>query len=196
MKKGKCFSLVNRGQRLKSDKYQTPYSMTHQLLNHEGFYGSILEPACGKRAIVDILHDRGFTPAFYDIADNPKQDFLKERVKFYNIITNPPFSLAKEFIQKAKELYRDKIAFLLPLSYLHGQERYKLNIFDELGRIYVFTRYPMLTEKIRKDGKYNTGMVAYAWYIWQKGYNLDPVIRWIDNNQYVLRKSKLKKKSK
>lgn len=37
MKKGKCFSAVNRGQRKKSDFYQTPYSMTKQLFDHVEF---------------------------------------------------------------------------------------------------------------------------------------------------------------
>jgi len=35
--KGKCISACNRGQRNKSDFYQTPYSMTEQLLENEIF---------------------------------------------------------------------------------------------------------------------------------------------------------------
>ena len=31
--KGKCFSACNRGQRKESDFYETPYSITQQLLS-------------------------------------------------------------------------------------------------------------------------------------------------------------------
>ena len=57
-----------------------------------------------------------------------------------------------------------------------------------LKKVYVFTRYPMLGEKLREDGKYNTGMMVYAWYIFENHYSGDPIIDWIDNNGDVLNK--------
>lgn len=54
--------------------------------------------------------------------------------------------------------------------------------------IYVFTRYPMLGEPLRQDGKYNTGMMVYAWYIFENHYSHAPIIQWIDNNSDVLSK--------
>jgi len=185
--KGKCFSAVNRGQRKKSDFYQTPYSITGQLLEVEKFENSILEPCCGKGAIVDIL-SKHYPPDYIDCFDiSNGYDFLKfDKGLYHNIITNPPFSLSFEFIQKSKEIYTDKIAMLLPVSYLHGQKRFNNKIFSELKCIYVFTRYPLLTSEIRSDGKYQTGMIAYAWYIWQKNHKEKPFIDWIDNNKYVI----------
>ena len=41
--KGKNFSL-NSTKRNKNDYYQTPYSMTRQLLEVENFEGKVLEP--------------------------------------------------------------------------------------------------------------------------------------------------------
>jgi hypothetical protein len=46
----------------------------------------------------------------------------------------------------------------------------------------------MLGEKLREDGKYNTGMMVYAWYIFEKEYDGNPIIDWIDNNNDVLSK--------
>ena len=190
--KGKCFSAVNRGQRKKSDFYETPYSMTEQLLEVENFEGLILEPACGDGAISTILIEKYSNDYVTSIDINQGFDFLNNgdivTGSFHNIITNPPFSLAHEFIQKAKSIYTDKIAFLLPLSYLHGQKRFEDKIFSELKCIHIFTRYPMLGEPLREDGKYHTGMVAYAWYIWKKEWEREPVIRWINNQKYVLSK--------
>ena len=184
MKKGKCFSAVNRGQRKKSDFYQTPYSMTKQLMERVNFQNDVFEPAYGEGAIVNIV--KPYNYCSYDTTEN--YNFLNETLKPANIITNPPFSLAYEFIEKAKELVHFKTAMLLPLQYLHGQKRYDGKIFKELKEIFVFTRYPLLTDKIRKDGKYNTGMIAYAWYIWEKGHTEKPVINWVDNQKYVLKK--------
>ena len=46
----------------------------------------------------------------------------------------------------------------------------------------------MLSNEIREDGKYNTGMMVYAWYIWDKEHKGSATIDWIDNNNDVLKK--------
>lgn len=188
---GKNFSCNNVGQRRKGDFYQTPFSLTEQFLNKEVFdiNKSILEPCCGKNAIVKVLKKFAFQKiTSYDISKGI--DFLEEKRKFNYIITNPPYSLAFEFIIKAREIVKDKFAFLLPLAYLHGKKRFDLIYSDpyfKLKKVYVFTRYPLLSEKIRKDGKYNTGMMVYAWFVFDKMYIGKPMIDWIDNNDFVVK---------
>ncbi len=119
---GKNFSCNNaNGNRNKSDFYQTPYSLTKELLKRERFKGTILEPACGEGAIVKVLEEFYNNIFYYDIKQG--NDFLFETREFDNIITNPPYSLFLEFILKAKKVAKNKIAMLLPLSYLHGKER-------------------------------------------------------------------------
>jgi len=187
-KLGNRYLCTNKHKKLsKQDFYQTPYSMTIQLFEHVDFYGHILEPSAGDCAIVDIIKKYTNDYSFFDIKYND-YDFLKESGTVENIITNPPYSYANEFILKSKEIYRSKIAMLLPLNYLHGLKRYELGIYKELKSIFVFIRYPMLSEKIRNDGKYHTGMMAYSWYIWEKGYFGKPEINWINNNKYVIKK--------
>ena len=191
-KKGKNFSSNNTGKRKKSDFYETPYSMTRHLLSKETFdYDKcVCEPACGDGAIVKVLGK------FWDktkiVAFDKDVDFLKHIENYEYIITNPPFSLAYEFIMQAKKLTTNKFAFLLPLSYLHGKQRYD-NIYQDkvfpLKKVYVFTRYPLLGEPLRDDGKYNTGMMVYAWYVFDKSYNGLPIIDWIDNNSNVTGKN-------
>ena len=80
---------------------------------------------------------------------------------------------------------------LLPLSYLYGKTRYDEIWTDNnygLFRIYVLTRSPILTDTVRDDGKYKTGMLVLAWFVFKKDYDLAPLIYWIDNNDDVLRK--------
>ncbi|WP_169780146.1 hypothetical protein [Campylobacter curvus] len=185
---GKNFSGNTNPARYKSDFYQTPYNLTRRLLEVEKFGGSILEPACGNGAIVSVLKEFGYQDIkFYDILTSGK-DFLEESGKFDCIITNPPFSLAKEFILKALEI-SDKFAFLLPLNYLHGKERHdEIYARKALQKVYVFTRYPMLSSEIRSDGKYQTGMMVYVWYVFSRHFSGQPEIYWLDNNEDVLKK--------
>lgn len=189
---GKNFSGNNLGQRKKSDFYETPYSMTQQLLNSEKFSKQrmVLEPACGNGAIVSVLKSEGFQVKYYDA----ETDFLLEEKKYDYLITNPPFSLAFEFIQTAKKVVKRKFALLLPLSYLHGKQRFDEIYSDSnfpLAKVYVFTRYPMLGDELRQDGKYRTGMMVYAWFVWNKKFSGNaPRLHWLDNQEFVLRKGK------
>lgn len=188
---GKNFSGNNLGQRKDSDFYETPYSLTRLLLDNVVLDGQILEPACGDGAIERVLAERGYDFESYDA----ERDFLRENRKFGTIITNPPFSLSLEFIQKAK-LLSDNFLFLLPLSYLHGKARYDLIYSDNqypLRTIFVFTRYPMLGDALRDDGKHRTGMMVYAWFWFDSRYDTykhSPTIQWLDNDPYILRKAK------
>ena len=190
--KGKNFSANNAsGKRKKSDFYETPYSLTRKFLDVETFDKSlsVCEPACGAGAISKILEERWQSNKV--TAYDKETNFLWETGNYDYIVTNPPFSLAHEFIQKAKLVANNKFALLLPLSYLHGKKRFDEIYSDKkypLKKVYVFTRYPMLGEKLREDGKYTTGMMVYAWFVWEKGYTEEPTISWIDNNDDVLSK--------
>ena len=190
--RGKNFSCNNAsGKRKVSDFYETPYALTRLLLRREKLKGRILEPACGSGAIVDVLDEFGYNPCYYDLYNGPVElsyDFFDEDFQYDTIITNPPFSKALEFIRKAKTISK-KFIFLLPLSYLHGKERLDSVWADKkfpLKKVYVFSRYPLLEDRVREDGKHKTGMMVYAWYVWEKGYWGKPKIEWLDNNEFVV----------
>lgn len=207
-KKGKNFSKNNQGQRRAGDFYQTPYSMTEHLV--ERLRGvrikSVCEPACGKEAIISVLAKYPKQFPFihaYDIAIHGL-DFMKEPRRFEWIITNPPFTLSTEFIRKSQEVATKGFALLMPIEYLHGKERYEEFYKDAKGypltRVLIFTRRAMLTDEVREDGKYDTGMITWCWYIWERkplhrGPSR-PVIEWIDNDADVLRKGKTRKNTR
>ena len=117
-KKGKNFSANNAtGKRKKSDFYETPYTLTRKFLEVEDFDKSlsVCEPACGGGAITRVLkeHWEDDKVTAYDKETN----FLWEMGEYEYVITNPPFSIAFEFIQRAKLVAKSKFALLLPLSY-------------------------------------------------------------------------------
>ena len=196
-KKGKNFSANNAtGKRKKSDFYETPYTLTRKFLDVEDFDKSlsVCEPACGGGAITRVLKE--YWEDDKVTAYDKETNFLWETGEYEYVITNPPFSIAFEFIQRAKLVAKSKFAFLLPLSYLHGKKRFDEIYSDRsygLEKVYVFTRYPMLGEALREDGKYNTGMMVYAWYVWTNGYSGLPTIDWLDNNEDVLSKKDMEK---
>ena len=78
---------------------------------------------------------------------------------------------------------------------LCGSKRYeKLWNDDEfkLKEIHILVRPCLLTNEVREDGKYKTGMNNYAWFIWEKGFVGDTTIKHIDNSDFVLREKKKK----
>ena len=191
IEKRKNFSRNNLGQRKESDFYETPYSMTAQLLESENFDTSAatLEPAYGGGAIVKVLIKKGFSKVYVgDISEG--DDFLIQKNKFSQIITNPPYRLALEFVLKAKELTERKFAFLLPTDYIHGLDRFEKIFCDSkfpLSRILTFVRRPMLGDALRPDGKYRTGMQTYSWFIWDRLHDGPATIGWLNNQEFVLK---------
>lgn len=186
------------------DYYPTPPSITRQMMERETFDGAVLEPACGSGLMTGVIkkHNKCFSsdkllyPSFRDMFPNDHLEITNflERRKFSNpmdnIITNPPFCLADEFLLRAKQVAQKKIAFLLPLDFYHGQSRF-INIWTGKGskefplkKIWVFIRRPFFQKGIAED-TYTTGAITMAWFIWDKDHKGDPTIGHIDNTKYV-----------
>jgi hypothetical protein len=192
---GKNYTGNNKGRNI--ERY-TPWSMTYQFLEQHkeiDFNGSVLEPCCGEKAIVKILQiyflnkDKIF---FYDIKDGNKDFLLNEVDKYDYIITNFPFKKINKFILKAFDNCTKQVCILFKTDFLSGIERY-LTVYNnnknfKLKYVYEFVRKPLLENNIREDGKYKTGIEAYAWAVFENGYVGEPIIRWINNNQWIARK--------
>ena len=181
-----------------NDFFETPYSMTEQLLEKLKEYNiiltdNILEPACGKNAITKVLLASGIKNIiYYDyikrLMTYEKKNFYKEQNKYDWIITNPPYNQADLFVKKAKSISKKGFIFLLRTNYLSGCKRYNAQIYSGLKHVFIFTRMSDLRCPIREDGKYETAGIVYAWCIWINGYKNKPMIDWINNQKYVLRK--------
>ena len=104
--------------------------------------------------------------------------------KYDNIISNPPYSLGKEFVEKSIELLNDngKLAMFLKVQFLEGDKREELYDKYPPKYIYVF-RKRMATwnngEPLDPNGKKWATTMCHAWYIWEKGSTTEPVVRWL-----------------
>jgi hypothetical protein len=173
-----------------SDFYPTPKDAVRQLLDKETFFGTIWECACGKGDISDVLKERGYTVKSSDINDYgygvSGVDFLNASSlrehdfnPVENIVTNPPFNLSLEFIVQAKLFARHKIAMFLKTTFLEGAKRYEMFQDKEfpLRTVYQFSKRVSFgkAEGTHKNG----GMIAFAWFVWERGYVGKPTIEWI-----------------
>lgn len=184
--------------RNKNDKYLTPFSVIQQLLDYKTDIpknATIFEPCCSpEKTIVTTLEKNGFTNISYNIYDEnkPETNFLSfDETKQYDyIITNTPYGkIAIDFISKMKKVATKQVIALYNFNTLTGAKNYKCiwsNPTYKLKEIYIFIRPCWLTDTPRHDGKYKTGINGYAWFVWENGYDGEPILRHIDNNRFVL----------
>ncbi len=177
------FTNYSISEREENDFYSTDPRDVEKLLERESFEGSIWEPACGNGAISKVLEkhypgkvlssdliDRGY--------GNTNIDFLTSIEIYDNIITNPPYKNALEFVQQALKLSNKKVVMFLKLVFLEGQKRYKF--FQEYPpkKIYVFSYRATCWKNGIQDSKSGTTL-AHAWFVWEKGHAGKPEIEWI-----------------
>lgn len=140
---------------------------------------------CGGGHIASVLQNNGYKVIVQDIINRgfpgtTIKDFLTQNHNEYDIITNPPYILAKEFAEHALNISPEgtKIAMFLKLTFLESQSRKELFEINPFKTLYVFSS----RRNCAKNGdfeKYSSSVVAYGWYIWEKGFKGNPVIKWI-----------------
>lgn len=176
----KGLSIAGRKQNSQFDFYQTPEWATKALLDREKFGKSIWEPACGKGAISKVLREYGY----YVKEDDIQKDgisFLDREETHGDIITNPPYNLATEFVEHALTLTTGKLALFMKLTFLESERRYKLFTTTPLKTVYVFCKRVQLYLDGQPIPK-NSGTIAFAWFVWDKKYAGEPTLKWIGGN--------------
>ena len=178
----------SKEEREQHDYYATPPSSVEDLLSRETFNKTIYEPGVGGGHIARILIANGYKVLASDIIDRNYpgtkiRDFLTYESKGnfdVDIITNPPYKYAKEFVEKSLDIIKDgnKIAMILKLTFLEGQKRRTMFNDNPPKIIYVYSKR-MSCVKNGDFSKKDSSAVAYAWFIWEKGFKGEPIIRWI-----------------
>lgn len=115
------------------DFYATEPLATEWLCRLEQFSHRILEPSCGKGHISRVLIANGYDVVSRDIVNRgygEVADFLSiDNLEWDgDIVTNPPYQWAQEFVEKALQIIPmgHKVAMFLKLTFCEGKARREL----------------------------------------------------------------------
>lgn len=176
---------ITKADREENDFYATEPKAVELLLAEETFANNILEPCWGQKHITNILEQAGYTVKSSDLIDRNVgadiQDFFKITEWDGDIISNPPYKNALDFVKHSLEIVKEgsKVAMFLKILFLEGKTRKEFFLENPPKVIYVASGRLNCAKNGDFD-KYTTGAVCYAWFVWEKGYKGEPVIRWIN----------------
>lgn len=171
------------------DYYATDPIAAELLLQQEEFY-NIWECASGENHLADVFKRHGHDVRTSDIVQRTPTTEVYDFLSMDNtswrgdIVTNPPYRLATEFIYKALSIIREgnKVAMFLKLQFMEGKGRKRLFTNFPPKVIYVSSSRINCAMNGNFEGLRTTGgsAVAYAWYVWEKGYKGPTIIKWIN----------------
>lgn len=171
-----------------ADDFPTPPWATRALIEHvigadEVRELTVLEPACGRgymaRPLGEYFASVEASDAFrYGFGVH--RDFLSYpfAAKSHDwVITNPPFRLAEEFVDRALTVARKGVAILARTVFLESVGRYE-GIFRDRPP----TKFAQFTERVpmvkgRVDAKASTA-TGYAWFVWETS-GAAPRLMWV-----------------
>lgn len=175
-------SATNRGVvRQKDDAYYTPKWAVHRVLEWlyehtpEVFSGRWMEPCVGIGNIPWAVSEWHTKPACWEYLDiNPpveavrmgarQADFLKWPPYFHKnkfILTNPPYSLAREFIDRGMQI-AEFGCYLLRINFLGSVGRATW-WRDRPATVLVLPNRPIFS--LNKEGKLGSDATEYAWFL-------------------------------
>lgn len=158
-------------------------------LDNDGIklHNKIWECACGEGHLSKVLKQKGYDVVSTDLIDrgfgDDFFDFLKYESPYkleLDILTNPPYKYAKEFVEKAIDVVEKNsyVIMFLKIQFLEGQARKEL--FKKYPPKYVYVNSARQTCAMNGEfDKYKATAICYCWFIWQKGFAGEPTIRWI-----------------
>ena len=176
-------SSHSSSEREEYDYYATDPIAAKLLLQLESF-NNILEPACGQGHLSKVFKEFGLKVKSTDLiyrGYGQQKDFFKYKKWNGDIITNPPYKYAREFVEHSLNIVppKSKVVMFLKLSFLETKRRKKL-----------FKKYPPKTVYVSssriicaKNGDFKTfdkSAIAYAWFVWEKGYKGKTTIKWFN----------------
>lgn len=175
----KAFQLIGGGKkenRKENDFYPTPPDVTHALMKFLHKECSFIfdtslkiwEPSCGDGAMSEVIKQYGHTVTSTELRSDSGYgetgiDFLTSNPMTADaIITNPPFNLSEQFINKALGNSRI-VCMLLKSQYWHAKKRYHLFNISKPKFVLPLTWRPDF------DGR-GAPTMDLAWTVWIKGY--------------------------
>lgn len=174
-------------EREEHDYYATEPKAGEMLLELEPDLNNIWECACGEGHLANVFQNAEKLGLATDLID---RGYGKGNVNFLgnypyqwngDIVTNPPYKYAQEFVEKAISIIPDgrKVCMFLKVLFLEGKARKKL--FEKYPPKTVYVSSSRLKCALNGEFKKIKGTaVAYAWFIWEKGYKGKTTVKWFN----------------
>lgn len=177
-------ATINQSERERDDYYATEPKATELLLDLEKFDSNILEPCCGEGHMSEVLKQAGYNVTSSDLIDRGygKVKSLFDYEHFNgDIITNPPYKLALDCVKKSLDIVDNghKVAMFLKIQFLESKARKEF--FEQCPPKVVYVASSRLT--CAKNGDFNQykgAAMSFAWFIWEKGYKGDTILKWFN----------------
>ena len=138
----------------------------------------------GGGHLASVLTDYGYKVRASDLIDRGYPETLILNFFEYegkwdgDIVTNPPYKFDQKWAEKSLDIIDDgaKLAMFLKLTFLESKGRKVLFEKHPPKTVYVFSERILCA----KNGVFKGGSaVAYAWFVWEKGFKGDPIIKWV-----------------
>ena len=168
--------------RAADDRYIEPEWCSRRLLEEESFAGTIHDPAAGTGRILASARAAGFKATGADIsplsADFRAIDFLKDRAKRDNTISNPPYGAMREFALHALKHTRRKVALLVPLARLNAAHWIQET---PLRRVWLLSPRPSIPPHsyLLAGCKAKGGRPDFCWLVWERDFDGERTLDWL-----------------
>lgn len=197
MKAGLMLAVNKDSKREENDFYATDPAairLALPVLKEVGLSRLVWECSCGKGHLSEPLKEAGYFVRSSDIVDRgygEAFDFLEQN-ELWNgdILTNPPFKLAEEFIKHSMNILQDghKAFFLLKIQFIQSVERKAL--FEEYPPKYILVNskriFCAMDGEFEKYAKWSEdkqmwtgGTQCFVWFVFEKGWTGPTTVKWI-----------------
>jgi hypothetical protein len=163
-------------ERAANDLYVEPPWCSERLFAVETFPGVIWDPCCGTGTIIKSARAAGLRGCATDVSSG--WDFLTARVPGrgpFNVVSNPPFAIAREIIERALKLGAVKVAFLFPTARIHAAWKW-LEPLPVAHQYFLTPRpsMPPVTAKVIGGGR-----VDFSWIVIDRRHQGAPTWGWL-----------------
>lgn len=176
--------------REKNDYYATDPIAARLLLELEPNLNIVMEPACGEGHLSKELLKECKEVFSIDIIDRgygTQKSFFDIPAWRGDIVTNPPFKLAQEFIEHSIKITQKgaRICMFLKVQFLEGIKRSGMFKKFPPKRVWVSSKRIQTAkngefERMKKGGG---SAIAYAWFVWENGYQGETTLKWFNSGK-------------
>lgn len=166
------------------DDYYATDPKALELLLEEGIeLINVLEPCCGEGHLSEVMIRDGINVTSSDLIDRG-YGAVKSIYDYTewdgDILTNPPYKEAQKCVQHCLNITNngDKVIMFLKTLFVESKGRKDFFLNTPLKEVYISSSRILCA----KNGVFTKkqSAVAYAWYIWEKGYDGEPTLKWFN----------------